>query len=392
MGKNSDELREEQFSNEYRSELADFSLSADEKDRMVARLVTAMGAEDAAPQEGTAPQAEVLELHNRRRPRRHRLAAAAAAAGLALAVGLGGYAYASGQLVSVPDLVLSVFGTAPADTEVVNKVGRPVNAVATHDGVSVSADAIMGDDHSYVVVYSISRTDGQPLVDLAEGTGSQPGDTIMYLRNGSYLVPDVTLTTDGATAQGGGVWLYDADPTDNAIQMVVACGTDTDVIGKTVRTTFLGLTAFDDQQGDLGKVLSGTWKLSFKLDYQSDAVVMTGGQRITLPETQSGATLSQVSVSSVGVSVEYTADATDADDIPADQPNGYWGGPTVLDLGNITVTLRDGTQIQVDGSGGTAREADGGAADCRVTNFLDRVIDPADVASVTVCGITLTPM
>lgn len=363
---------------EYRSEMKDISLTDEERGRMAARLA------------GAVTGGGAIQLGPRARTRRtRRLAVAAAAAGLTLAVGLGGYAFATGQLVSVADLVQGVFGAAPAKTEVVGKVGRPVNASVTHDGVTVSADAIMGDDHSYVVVYSISRTDGQPLANLADGAGTTPGDYVMTLADGRWLVPEAMQRVSGSTAEGGAQWLYDADPTDNAIQLVIAYGTNTDVVGQTVHMTFRGLQAWsgsDDSQEDL---LSGQWDLAFKLDYESDDVTLGGGQHITLPETGTGATIREVSVSSVGVTVDYTADATEVDDIPEDQPDGYWGGPTVIGLGDMTVTLRDGSQIVVDGSGGTADEGDQDTTNCRVTGFLDRVIDPADVASVTICGVTV---
>ena len=40
-------------------------------------------------------------------------------------------------------------------------------------------------------------------------------------------------------------------------------------------------------------------------------------------------------------------------------------------------------------SGGSAEENAQGDTDCRMTNFLDRVIDPSDVASVTIGGQTI---
>lgn len=360
---------------EYKSEMKTVSLTEEEQNRLVATMAARF-----------AGKGEVIAMRPRTARRPHRLAVAAVAAGLALAVGLGGYAYASGQLVSVADLVASAFGAGPAKTEVVNKVGRPVGASVTHDGITVSADAIMGDDHSYVVVYSIRRTDGQPVAELAPGS-TPGGDYTSKLADGRLLIPQLEQTVDGATAEGGAQWIYDADPDDNALQVVVAYGTDTNVVGRTVHTRFAGLTTFDEGDGAEESLVSGTWDLAFKLDYESYAVTLGGGQRVTLPETQTGATIGQVSVSAVGVTVDYTADATDVDDVPEDLPDGYWDGPTVLDLGDITVTLKDGSQLVVSGAGGTAQDNPEGGEDCRVTGFFDRVIDPAGVASVSLCGV-----
>ncbi|MDD6602245.1 MAG: hypothetical protein PUE82_07205, partial [Parafannyhessea umbonata] len=96
--------------------------------------LAALSATDAAAQgdRGGArrPTARGKAAGARRRPR---FAVAAVAAGLALAVGMGGYAYASGQLVSVASAFDDVFLGSTAPTTVRNKVGRPVDAVATSD-------------------------------------------------------------------------------------------------------------------------------------------------------------------------------------------------------------------------------------------------------------------
>ena len=90
----------------------------------------------------------------------------------------------------------------------------------------------------------------------------------------------------------------------------------------------------------------------------------------------------------MGVTVDYVAEGKDA---PGPEQDGYDDTPTRLGLGDITVTLRDGTQIVADGAGGTSRGDAGDDTACRITTFLDRVIDPADVASVSFCGVTMTP-
>ena len=44
-------------------------------------------------------------------------------------------------------------------------MGMPVGASDTDGGVTITADAIIGDTYSYAVVYSIAREDGQPLAE-----------------------------------------------------------------------------------------------------------------------------------------------------------------------------------------------------------------------------------
>ncbi|MEE8717524.1 MAG: DUF4179 domain-containing protein [Coriobacteriales bacterium] len=304
--------------------------------------------------------------------RRPRFAAAAAC--LAVVVGLGGYAYASGQLVGITNAIGDVFSGAPAPTEISDKVGHPVNASATSDGVTISADAVMGDDHGYAVVYSVSRDDGEPFGQV--GTNANGTLTI----DGRPVDVNLDQTVDGATGQGGGLYLYDADPTDNAIQVVTKYTTDTSLIGATVSAHFTGLGLFGDDYASVEPLATGTWDLKFTLNYESDQVPLTPAGTLSIEGTDG--TVQSVSVSPVGIWVEYTMDGVE--EAPAS--DGMWS-PAFLDLGTITVTMYDGSSISVPCGAGEETEQDGTTV-CKSGSFFDRVIDPAQVASVSFNGVT----
>ena len=74
-----------------------------------------------------------------------------------LAVGTAG---ATGILRSAVEVFSPLFGGAPAQTEIIDKIGYPVGASDTDNGVTVTADAVMGDAYNAVIVYTISRDDG----------------------------------------------------------------------------------------------------------------------------------------------------------------------------------------------------------------------------------------
>ncbi len=71
---------------------------------------------------------------------------------------------ATGALGSAGDAFAGLFGGGPAETEIIDQIGYPIGASATSNGVTITADAIMGDTYSYAIVYSIRRDDGSPLV------------------------------------------------------------------------------------------------------------------------------------------------------------------------------------------------------------------------------------
>lgn len=254
---------EREFFAEYQGELSGAGLSDDAKARLKGKLRQAVVAkaaaraaeEAAAAKDAEAPlhvPAQVLEMPARAAanaaptmavtgsqsvaPRRQRPSARrprtrwAVAAGLvaALLLGGGGTAIASG-VISVPlsQAVQDLFGGSVADTKIVDKVGRPAGASATSNGVTVTADAIIGDAANVKIVYTISRDDGKPF-DFSGGNYS--ATSMGFESPGSFI--------DGTRGMAGGAYFYDADPTDNKVQYVEEWNVDVDggesLIGKTI--------------------------------------------------------------------------------------------------------------------------------------------------------------
>ncbi|MFR2950670.1 MAG: hypothetical protein ACLTKG_04690 [Collinsella intestinalis] len=54
----------------------------------------------------------------------------------------------------------AVFGAGPAQTELIDRIGRPIGASCTSNGITITADAIVGMRHAYAVVYTIGKDDG----------------------------------------------------------------------------------------------------------------------------------------------------------------------------------------------------------------------------------------
>ncbi|MDY3901937.1 MAG: hypothetical protein SOZ36_09760 [Atopobiaceae bacterium] len=362
---------------EYRREMGRISLTPEQRERMAQAVASAASGRADGARDDARPAPEAGR-GSARRTRRARgwLARAAVAAGVVLAVGAGAHAYASGQLVGVASAIDDVFFGATAPTEVAGRVGRPVNAAATSGGVTISADAIVGDEHNYVVVYSIRRADGQPLGEVTTDEGGT------LLLDGQRLVADFDQGVDGALGSGGASYFYDADPQDDAIQLVVQATTDADLVGATVRTSFHGISAVDPQWQATRTVASGAWDLKFKLDYESYARELAATGDLTVAGTPGS--VRSVSVSPVAVTVDYAVDGVEQ--APA---SGQWS-PSYLDLGDIVVTMADGTSFSVPSGAATAR-VEGGRTVCEMGAFLDRVVDPDQVVSVSFAGVTARP-
>ena len=159
--------------NEYTEAMAGLKFSDEAKARMVQNLLDARErAED-----------NVVAMPRARKRRLPRIAAVGVAAAVVLTVG----ASATGVLRSAGEAFQGMFGPT-ADTEIIDKIGRPVGASDTDNGVTVTADAIIGDKYHYAVTYSIAKVDGTAFdIDLTNtvGDGVLP---LTFARGGHHAV------------------------------------------------------------------------------------------------------------------------------------------------------------------------------------------------------------
>lgn len=348
---------------DYRDALDELQFSPEAKRRLAHAVAAADaegGNEDAS---GSA----------RGRRRRYALAAAAAAT---LALVAGCTAYATG-FVEVGEFVDDLFAGAPAQTEVIDKIGRPVGARSTSNGVTITADAIIGDQAHCAVVFSIARDDGKAFENIDV-----------------FLNEPYRLAFDGAHPFRVGnskyapeYYFYDADPSDNAIQCVVKkqLGMQSgSLIGKTMHADLHDLLAdkleFNGTPNPTHTVAEGTWEMSFVIDYEDTSVSLPAGQ--TTSVDGSAVSIQAVTISPISVVVEYTVDATF---VQEDEKTGELKGtpsPTVP----TKVNLRDDTVIEVP-SGGAVN--DHGATLVQADLMFDRVIDLDSVVSVTVGDVEI---
>lgn len=296
---------EERLKATYTSAMGKLSFSDGAKARMVDKLE-----KEADGMTGTGKN-KAQTLHFGRKWPAWRIAAAVAAVVLAAALGAGGIAYASGVRIGVLGLVDDVFNGAPANTEVVSKIGRPIGASAHANGVTITADAVIGDAQNYVIVYSISRDDGKPITEVkADEYGNLP------LKFG-----DQTTWVHGVWGANGSSHFYDSDPSDNSIQYVEEMSLSTDgasIVGQTAYASFTDLCVFDSESAQTEPVISGHWNLKFKMNYEDAAVEIPSGQVFSINGLE--ATMDKLSVSPIALSLSYTVhEAANLPDAPSGQ-------------------------------------------------------------------------
>ena len=364
----------------YTRSMGDLHFSDEAKARMAARLQEAAAARDAEKNAQPAAPAEVLTMPARR-PRRW----ARVAAGLVLALTLGGggtVAVAAGVLPNPADVLSDVFGGAPAQTELLNEVGRPIGASATSNGVTVTAEAVVGDRSNFTVVYDVEFDDPSVL------EGIEPGE------DGTLpLVAEATLYVDGVNGGGGASWFFDAEPGDGTIQYAETMGFSTwngaGIIGRTIRFWMSEIRAYD-AEGGYTTLATGDWSLKFEMNYVDTTVDLPAGQETTWQGAD--VTVDAVAVSSVGVTVDYTIDrqigvlgpsGAMSDDAEAEaEAEAVTGLP-------VTVSFADGTTFDATNANTTAVKQDDGTSAVTKTVTYDRIVAADDIVSVTVGDVEI---
>ena len=318
--------------------------------------------------------AQALRVAEQAAPRRRkpvwRTALIAAAVAAVLAVGAG----ASGVLRSAAEVLAPIFGGTVAQTEVIDKIGRPIGASDTDNGVTISADAIIGDKYTACIVYTISRDNDQPL--LPEGVTIQQVSLARF--GGAEL--------RGGTGGHGGGWFTDTDPADNAIQYVQTFTADGPLKTGTVTAEFDDLCYYDDANTRI-PVAEGHWKFRFDMSYE-DASINLGNSE-TFTQSGMNFTITEVTVSPVAVQVAYEVDS---EVVWSDAPSGRLPEEDrrqmerYMENVEILLTKTDGTVMDLSLSGGSIAPRDGKTY-CTKGEVLNEIIPLEELASISVGGV-----
>lgn len=384
----------------YRSDLNRLSFSDEQKARMAAQL--AETASDCAAEAKEARKngtGKILELHGAgaahstpkrvRRPKARRGGAQRIAAALGIAAMLtigGGTAYATGTLARAADSLAAIFGAGPAQTELIDRIGRPIGASCTSNGITITADAIIGMRHAYAVVYTIEKDDGTAFDEL---TMNENGLYNLFL-NDCGDINELTALRLGIKGGQGYSYTFDANPSDNAIQLVEMkslTGSDATLVGETLHfnaSKLLYMPTSADGQRDLPveAIATGDWNMSFKIDYDDLSVDLPAGQSFAV--NGHNAVVDELAISPLGATITYTVDAVDG---PSEPTGLETNSESRAGYGNFSVTFTDGTTEEIGRGYGSWREGDKTVV--QKTRLFDQIRDVDDIDSITVGDLTV---
>lgn len=370
-------------SNDYRHALDHISFTDNAKQHMANSIAQSVASSDAATAQsnfnGTRRKPRIA-----RHPVRTVARIAAVTAVLAIVIGGAGTAMATGVLPLPSDMLSDIFDGPASQTEIIDRIGRPVGASCSNNGVTVTADAIMGDKDMVTIAYTLTFDDPAALKKLSE-----PGE------NGTIAGSvDGNVYVDGEHGGQGQSWLIDKNPNDSSIQYFAQFSVESPgLMGRTVRTHINSLVVprAGKELPEYKKILTGPWDLKFQLNYEDTSVTIPAPKSVNFNGTK--ATIQEATVSCVGVSVRYNIDRS----IEHDNNSGKMSQnmeESMDAVGNIPliVTFKDGhVEDATSHSGYFANKLDNGTTDVHKTWPFSQVCDTDKIASVQI-GDTVIPM
>lgn len=370
-------------SNDYRHALEHISFTDNARQHMANSIAQSVASSDAATAQsnfnGTRRKPRIA-----RHPVRTVARIAAVTAILAIVIGGAGTAMATGVLPLPSDMLSDIFDGPASQTEIIDRIGRPVGASCSNNGVTVTADAIMGDKDMVTIAYTLTFDDPAALKKLSE-----PGENGTI--DGSV---DGNVYVDGEHGGQGQSWLIDKNPNDSSIQYFAQFSVESPgLMGRTVRTHINSLVVprAGKELPEYKKILTGPWDLKFQLNYEDTSVTIPAPKSVNFNGTK--ATIQEATVSCVGVSVRYNIDRS----IEHDNNSGKMSQnmeESMDAVGNIPliVTFKDGhVEDATSHSGYFANKLDNGTTDVHKTWPFSQVCDTDKIASVQI-GDTVIPM
>ena len=317
-----------------------------------------------------AAEAARKQTRPARRPVR-RIALIAAAAVLVLAVGTAG---ATGILRSAAEVFSPLFGGAPAQTEIIDKIGYPVGASDTDNGVTVTADAV---EEAHTVLASQFLNEAFALrAGLPEDI---TGEMLLVHGNGT----DLSILG----GSHGSSYFVVEDPAASSIQMVETVSADKPINDCTATGVFENLYKWDEEAGEAVPIIEGKWRLKFEMTYEDSSVTLSGGETFT----QDGMTftIDSITLSPVAYKVDYTVDS---EVVWSNSGSGRQSEEDRLTTQRyfenveILLTLTDGTVIDLSNAGGSIGPEDGVTV-CSKGEVFSEVLPMEDMASISVGGV-----
>lgn len=258
----------------------------------------------------------------------------------------------------VSNLLAPLYGGS--QTELIDKIGVPIGAEVTVGDYKLSADAIVGDKYNFAIVYSLVRTDGQPLEE----------NLCFEDYSNSYR-----------SGSGGGVLSHTLSEDGMTLHIVDQWTSGNMFLKRNAKVSFNNLVQYSEEDQEYYPIQEGCWELQFVIRYEDTTKEIPVKPFTVTDENGAQYKIKNIEISPVGIHFDMTAPNNYREDEVIPPPYQYF---------TLSVELTDGTIIPVEdrvmGSHGNLNdsilEADFGA-------LFDTPIPLEDIKNLVICDTML---
>lgn len=204
-------------------------------------------------------------------------------------------------------------------TEIIDDIGVPIDASVSADGYTLTADAVIGDRYNVMIVYTLTRDDGQPIPE-----------NIYFSKHGNNVL-------SGSSGIGGESIVKDAK-TPNQAHVIQSWHRTAPLIGKYVTIRFSGLGTHDEKRQEYTTLAEGPWEVSFTLRHNDSMKDILVNRLQVMDEKGGKYQIDKVLLSPVGLHIEGLRFDLEHDKEPSATPDF-----------KISIKLRDGTEALLGG-------------------------------------------
>lgn len=287
-----------------------------------------------------------------------------------------GTVFATGVLEPVTDIIAPFFGSSVAQTEVIDKIGVPIGASDTSDGITITAEAIMGTTNHVAIIYKLSNEDGSKIelpVDADQTyitpIGAHNYGTNFNVNGGSTGSMACELGDDGYFR------LIEKKSFDNELPN-----------GKNVTATFENLM-YLDANGSLTTLSDGNWKIKYEFSYEDITTEIPVNQ--TFEREGLEFTIEQISISPISLDVDYTVNSVpDFMNRPIDGEITDISEHQLYRGIDLFITKTDGTIVDMTNAGGGFTNNETYVTGHK-GGVLDEIVPLDEILSITVGEIEI---
>ncbi len=221
-------------------------------------------------------------------------------------------AWYTGLLPEMVNTFAYHLGLTNVQTKIVQEIGRPVGASVTNKGITLTVDAIMCDENTAMVLYTMTKDDGTSfdLPVLSEDEGEYYFKSWIAEDGGSRHA-GTDFSMDGVS-NGGAVKseVIDIDPSDNVIQIIETLELSVLPTGRKVTAEYRNLIhtiPIYDEDGTYIEhqetvLYEGIWAVEYHFSYGNSVKTLLENQIFTYNDT--AITLNKLSISPFSISLE----------------------------------------------------------------------------------------